>query len=118
MSAPPVIDTERLMIRPVVPADLDALRAIVGDAEPIERWMQRVNRSYAASSAGFMALVRLADLVLIGYAGVDFSGDAPVFEVRLREAARGQGYESEAERALLADARERLRVNGVTARRE
>ena len=94
------------MIRPIVPADREALRAIVGEAEPIERWMQRVTRSYAAHDAGFMALVRLADLVLIGYAGVDFNVEPPAFEVRVREGARDQGYEREAQEALLAVRRE------------
>jgi RimJ/RimL family protein N-acetyltransferase len=128
-----MIETERLVLRPWRDADLDAYAAILADPEvadwiggtltregTVER-MALSNASLASRGCGRLAVVRRADLALIGHCGLlpirDDIELAPGLEVgwALARAAWGEGYAQEAARAAIADGLQRLGLREVTA---
>lgn len=127
-----IIDTPRLRLRPWREADRDAFAALLADPEVMHDLGGPVGR--AASDAKldrYMAAIRrhgtcrlaIEDLSgrFLGYAGVMPAADGhplgPHFDIgwRLRRAAWGQGYATEAAAAALADAFGRLGVAEVLA---
>jgi RimJ/RimL family protein N-acetyltransferase len=128
--------TARLLLRPVVPGDVDALHALLTDpavrrhlldGETVSR--DFVARSIADSQAAFARIgcglyaVHEADQEplpgqrpLLGLCGFHLSGMPPERQLvyALAPAAWGQGYASEAVRAVIARARA-LRFKAIVA---
>ena len=121
MPASQELRTARLLLRPVVPGDVDALHALLTDpavrrhlldGETVSR--DFVARSIADSQAAFARIgcglyaVHEADQEpLLGMCGLHLSGMPPERQLvyALAPAAWGQGYASEAVRAVIARAR-------------
>jgi [ribosomal protein S5]-alanine N-acetyltransferase len=122
--------TERLVIRPFVAADLDALHAVYGDPE-VTRWMPPYSElddtrraleihiaEAAASRPAFWAVIDRASGELIGDAGlglVEGGGGELGLGYTLGRAWWGRGYATEAARACLRYAFEELRLPEVLA---
>jgi RimJ/RimL family protein N-acetyltransferase len=114
-----VIETDRLILRPPVDADRDAIAAVNGDPE-VYRWLamkgtraesdalvDRVQAMQAEHGYSFWVVERKTDGAILGLAGLlAMSADlppGPALEVgwRLAPAAWGQGYATEAGRAAI-----------------
>jgi RimJ/RimL family protein N-acetyltransferase len=107
-----ILETERLVLERMTPADLDFLAGLLGDPEvmvhfpkPLDRagakdWLERVLASYERTGSGF-GMVRLRDSgEAIGQVGLihrEINGQ-PELEVAYMLARRfwGQGFASEA----------------------
>jgi RimJ/RimL family protein N-acetyltransferase len=114
-----VLRTTRLLLRPLAPADLDALHAITGDAErmrfmgdgkPLSRertgeWIERSTAAFAARGYGTWAVVDEASARLVGFAGLVLTsrGETEIIWGLGRE-HEGRGLATEASRALLSHA--------------
>lgn len=129
----PVIETDRLILRPFRDADRDAFAALnadprVGDwlGGPIDRTasdatIARINRHIAEHGFGFWAAERKADARLIGMIGLRRMAPelppAPAFEAgwRLAPDAWGQGFAAEGAQAALAWGFAHLRADEIIA---
>lgn len=118
--APPVIETERLILRQWIEADREPYAALNADPEVMEHFerpltraesdaaIDRNNASLTDSGWGNWAVERRADGVLLGHVGVKPTapelpfGGAYELGYRFARRAWGQGYASEGSRALLA----------------
>jgi RimJ/RimL family protein N-acetyltransferase len=128
-----MLETERLILRSPVETDLEPFAAMSADPEVMRflgplmdteaalALLDRVRTAIAEKGYSFWALERKADGAFLGLAGVqDYKPELPLypgFEVgwRLSRAAWGQGYASEAARAAVAFAFERLNAQQVSA---
>jgi RimJ/RimL family protein N-acetyltransferase len=128
-----VIETERLVLRPWREADRESYAAMMADPD-VGAWLAgpfsraesdaRIDRSNAALEAhgyGRLAIERREDGRLIGYCGLmPIHSDLPFeggFEVGwgLAQEGWGQGYATEAARAVFADGFERLGLPEILA---
>ncbi len=118
-----VLETERLLLRPwrvseaVVQRELWAARdprvpphrRIDGDGRPTVADLEEWIRSHVPSSVGLLAVERKAARDVVGYCGLVESGRGaahePELAFELLHRARGQGYATEASRAVLDWAR-------------
>jgi len=109
----PIAQTERLLLRPFLSEDAEAMQAIFCDAEVmrfssgiktpewIRDWIVRCHEKYAAQGYGLWAVVERSSQCVIGYCGLtlfpDIDGDAEI-EVgyRLARSVWRQGYATEA----------------------
>ena len=116
--------TERLLIRAFVPADLDALFAIYGDAEVMElaggvtdrATTERCLVRYIRDGAfAYYALEERATGAVIGECGLPRLGDEVEIGWTLARSAYGRGYATEAARAVLAEALGPLGLEQVVA---
>ncbi|MES2699188.1 MAG: GNAT family N-acetyltransferase [Pseudomonadota bacterium] len=135
MAEPPFL-TERLLLRPFRDEDLAvwlehfntaAVReylAGVQSEDQARASFARMAASWNADGFGFLAIERLSDSVLIGTCGIGRVLDKPAPEPlasglqlgwQLRPEAWGQGYATEAARALLAFAFDTLALETVWA---
>lgn len=122
------LQTERLLLRPWHPEEWQAFFNLHADPMVAE-WLGGALSADQAQSAvaaihanyrvgyGVYALC-LADGTLIGAAGLQqIRADMPFCGIeatwRLQQSAQGQGYATEAMRAVLADARDRLKLNHI-----
>jgi RimJ/RimL family protein N-acetyltransferase len=128
-----VITTARLILRPWAAEDLDAYAAVLADPAvadwlggPLTReatagLMARSNAVLAAHGYARLAMIRRADGRLLGHCGLMPAGEelppAPGVEIgwALIREAWGQGYATEAARAVLADGLDRLRLSEILA---
>ena len=115
---PAQVETERLLLRDLVPDDLDALIEVLGDPvamryypAPFDRdavasWIAWARRSYAENGFGLWAVVRRSDGRFLGDCGPMLQ---PVEGMMIPEvgyhivpAEQGRGYATEAARACVA----------------
>ena len=112
-----VLETDRLALRPLTPADVDALIAVLGDPvamvhypapkdrAAVEAWIGWARASYAATGFGLWAMIRREDGAFLGDCGPMLQ---PVEGVLMPELGYhvvrsewGRGYATEAARACL-----------------
>ncbi|WP_369943749.1 GNAT family N-acetyltransferase [Xanthomonas medicagonis] len=126
-----LFESRRLFCRHVRAEDVDTLLAVygdadamrwVGDGEPLtraqcEEWVAVCARNYRTRGYGLSALVERASGDTIGFCGlVHPAGQAePELKYALRRDHWGRGLATEAARAMLAYARERLGLRHVIA---
>lgn len=129
-----MIETQRLRLRPWRDDDRAPLAVIHADPEVMDwlgvgplsaaesaAFLDRVQEAFARRGHGLLALERKADQRLIGFAGlnpIDHPPPVPQgveFTWVLARFAWGEGYATEAARALLADGLERLRLPEILA---
>lgn len=127
-----MIETERLILRPPMQADLEPFAAMSLDPEVMRHFpamldraecqamFDRINARIAACGYGFWALERKADGAFLGLTGIqDYKPEMPLSGIeagwRLARHAWGQGYASEAASAAVAFAFETLGVPEVSA---
>ena len=128
----PTLETERLRLRPFDESDLDDLYALMSDAHVLRYWdsapwterprsdafFARTLRLAAEGSAARLVVVRREDEAFLGWCGI--SGYDPGFRSAsltyvLTADVWGQGYATEAARALLTWAYDTLDLNRVQA---
>lgn len=114
----PVLTTERLILRQVVPADAPALFAVKGDraitrayaqpphpsAEITRSWIERLGQSFQRREALFWGLAMIDGGPLIGTGGfwnIDAGSAFAELGYELGRDFQGQGLMSEAVRAML-----------------
>ena len=116
----PTIDTERLLLRPLAPDDIDALAALHAEGSfwhfPLgrgqtraetEAWLDGQLRAYEVDGYGVHAVIERSSGDLAGWAGLSvphFLPEVlPAVEVgwRLGAAYRGRGYATEAGEAAI-----------------
>ena len=124
--------TLRLRLRPIAAADREALHALwtepavrrflwddrVIDLATVDGVIERSTASFAAEGFGLFALRQAGDAALLGVVGIFRlrpEGE-PELLYSLTTACFGRGLASEASRAVIADAFERLRLVRVLAR--
>lgn len=106
------LETERLLLRPMVPTDLDAFAKVVGDPwsmrfyprpfdlEMARTWIQRVGERYMRDGYGLLAVVEKERVELIGDCGpmVQETGHGTFTELgwHIRRDRQGLGFASEA----------------------
>ena len=139
MPASQELRTARLLLRPVVPGDVDALHALLTDPDVRRHLLdgETVSRDFVArsiaDSQGAFARIGcglyavhamhqeplLGQRPLLGMCGLHLSGMPPERQLvyALAPAAWGQGYASEAVRAVVARAQE-LRFKTIVATTE
>jgi RimJ/RimL family protein N-acetyltransferase len=124
------VETERLVLRPMVEEDLDALVELDGFAEvrdaidpfrehiPDDRVQRREYERRFVGNAGFVGAADRASGRLLGWFQYELADDGSgelELGYRLRPDAWGQGLATEGAAALLADALERPEVTRVYA---
>ena len=94
-TGPPTIETERLTLRPLAPGDLDAMSALLGDAEalvhwgdPLDRagardWIERNIARYEEAGIGRCAIVLRESGELVGDCGLIPTTVEEVAEIEL-----------------------------------
>lgn len=131
MTAAPVFETARLLVRRITPADVDALLLVYGDADamrfvgdgaPLTRtacaqWVEVTHQNYARRGYGMFAAVAQVQSEVIGFGGLVHPGGQPDAELKyaLRRDAWGAGYATELARGLLAYGGSMLRLPRVIA---
>jgi RimJ/RimL family protein N-acetyltransferase len=125
----PVLETERLTLREMTRADMDALLAVLGDAEsmryypkPFDRemvgaWIARNRERYAQDGFGLWAMILKATGEVIADCGlmvqvVDGSREVEV-GYHVRRDVQGQGLATEAARACMAYGFDRLGLDRI-----
>ena len=124
-----ILETERLLLRPFEPDDLDAVAAIHADPEVMRfmggvmtreqaaAWIERHRRAFEESRLGRLAIVERESREVVGRSGLAMF-DLPTPEVELGWTVRrdlwGRGYATEASRATLRLAAE-LRLARVVS---
>ncbi len=113
-----MFSTERLHVRHIEPADVDAMHAVygdadamrwVGDAVPLAReycaeWIVITQRNYALRGYGMSALAERDSSEVIGFCGLVHPGGQPEVEIKyaLRREYWGKGFATEAVTGMLA----------------
>jgi [ribosomal protein S5]-alanine N-acetyltransferase len=111
----PIIETDRLWLRELVPEDADALAAVISDPETmrfypeprdragVESWVERNRRRYQEDGHGLWAMVLRSNGEVIGDCGLTRQEVDGIDEIEIGYHVRrdlwGQGYAPEAARA-------------------
>lgn len=112
-----LLETKRLILRPIEPADARALTAVFGDplvmrfgdgpqtAAWVREWVAWVAQDYAQRGYGPLAVVQKESGEIIGYCGLFYFADIngfPEVELgyRLARSAWGRGFATEAAAAV------------------
>ena len=112
-----VVETERLLLRPLSVLDAEAMQRVFGDPEVmrfgpgvrtpawVEGWLCDCLESYATRGFGLLALVEKRSGEVIGYCGLSHCPDVagrPEIEIgyRLARPFWGRGYATEGVRAI------------------
>jgi len=109
-----ILETERLLLREFVPEDVDALAAVLSDAETmcyypavldragVAAWIERNRRRYADTGHGLWAMILKSSGELIGDCGLSRQNVDGIDEIEIGYHVRrdmwGRGYASEAAR--------------------
>ena len=117
-----LIRTERLVLRPMGPADLDAMLAVYGDADAMRwvgdgrpitdaecrEWVAKTATNHAERGYGMCALVEREGGEVVGFGGLVHPGGQEQVEIKyaLRRDRWGRGLATEAVAALLAHGRD------------
>lgn len=127
----PELRSERLRLRPLLPADREALHRLwidpdvrrflwddrVIDLETVDGVIARSRELFESEGFGLFALERRGDDALLGTCGIyRFPEREPELIYSLARSCWGQGYATEASRVVIADAFERLGFTRVLAR--
>lgn len=119
MDRQPILHGERLLLRPLVAADWDALFAVAADPQiwalhpSHDRWQERVFRAFfddALAGGGALAIIDQAKGVLIGssrFGALEAGGPPDEIEIGwsfLDRAHWGGGYNAEFKRLMIAHA--------------
>jgi len=123
----PIIETERLWLRELVPEDADALAAVISDPETmrfypeprdragVESWVERNRRRYLEDGHGLWAMVLRSNGEVIGDCGLTRQKVDGIDEIEIGYHVRrdlwGRGYAPEAARACQAHGFETLKAN-------
>ena len=107
-----ILETNRLILRPLTEEDFDAWTAVLGDPEvmyayehgfspeEVRQWIQRQQERYAKDGFGLWALIEKTSGQLIGDCGItlqDWNGrEVPEIGYRLRRDRWRQGFAIEA----------------------
>jgi [ribosomal protein S5]-alanine N-acetyltransferase len=126
-----VIETNRLFLREFVPEDVDALAAVISDAETmrfypeprnragVESWIERNRRRYREDGHGLWAMVLKSTGELIGDCGLARQSVDGVDEIEIGYHVRrdmwGQGLAPEAAAACRDHGFERLQADRLIA---
>jgi ribosomal-protein-alanine N-acetyltransferase len=127
-----IVQTKRLTLRNLQLTDGNPMMDIFGDAEVmrfgdgvhtrewVDSWLQRCLESYRSRGFGPYAVVERSSSDLIGYCGLfhfpDINGHEEIeLGYRLKRAAWGQGYATEAARAIRDFAFHALKPNRLIA---
>lgn len=127
-----LIETPRLRLRPFTPADLDAFTALAADpefqawsltgpldADQAQRKLEALIALYETQGFSKWAIEMRQAPRIIGYCGLgleEIEGRSlPEFGYRLAPASRGQGLATEAARAAIEDAFDRLGMSEIHA---
>lgn len=129
--AKPIYQTERLLVRHLNDADIDAMHAVYGDAgamrwvddgRPLDRegcleWIELTKTNYATRGYGMSALVLKQSGSVVGFCGIVHPGSRPEPEVKyaLLQEYWGQGLATEAVGGMLAYAAEQLGLRRIIA---
>jgi len=129
--SPTLITTERLVVRRLLPNDVDALLAVygdpesmlwVGDGQPLDRaaceqWVAVTERNVATRGYGMSAMVERASGAVIGFVGLVHPGgqELPELKYALKRTHWGLGLATEAARAMLAWGAERFGLSTIIA---
>lgn len=113
-----LFETERLVVRELLEADVDAMYAIYGDAaamrwvgdsrpltrEQCVRWLEVTRKNYKILGYGMAALALRGSGAVAGFCGIVHPGGQPQAEIKyaLLRQYRGQGLATEAVKAMLA----------------
>jgi ribosomal-protein-alanine N-acetyltransferase len=125
------LETERLLLRPLTPNDVDAIFAIIGDPitmqyyprsftrEDAVEWIKRNLGRYANDEHGLLAVVLKSSGEVIGDCGLSWqlADDQPVLELgyHLQRDHWGHGYAAEAARAYMDHAFRELAVEKLVS---
>jgi len=128
---PALFETPRLVVRALIPSDVDALLRIYGDPTVVrwvgdgqaltsaeaEAWIDVTQRNYAQRGYGMSAVLRAAGREPIGYCGIVHPQDQVEPEIKYAYAREhwGQGYATEAVRGMLAYGRSTFALGAVIA---
>jgi len=122
-----ILETERLLLREFVPGDVDALAAVLSDAETmryypavldragVAAWIERNRRRYADPGHGLWAMILISSGELIGDCGLSRQNVDGIDEIEIGYHVRrdmwGRGYAPEAARACQEYGFDRLGAN-------
>jgi [ribosomal protein S5]-alanine N-acetyltransferase len=129
VQVPPVLTTERLILRPYQPGDLDAMAAMFDDPDVtamtyLGRRTRAQTEAVLADYTGFMAANGHGMYAILDRKTDDYLGEAGVFmspldrlalRYALVKSAWGKGYAVEASQAVLADCFGRLGLDALMA---
>jgi [ribosomal protein S5]-alanine N-acetyltransferase len=117
VDSPHVIETERLVLRRMIPKDEDALLSVLGDAvamryyphafsrDEVKQWIERWMTSYAENGYGLYAMALKSTGEVIGdcgYARQDVEGTTEIeIGYHVLRSLQGKGFATEAARACV-----------------
>jgi RimJ/RimL family protein N-acetyltransferase len=114
MSSTPLIETERLRLRPVASGDLDEMVRLHADPlvarfmgppdrEWLTKWLRSSEEEWAERGHGRLAIVEQESDRFVGRSGLKYWSQFEETEIgwALHAEARGRGYATEAARAVL-----------------
>ncbi len=123
--------TARLSVREIVASDVDAMLSVYGDQEVVrwvadgqplardlcEKWVAVTHANYAKRGYGMFALVANDGGQIVGFIGLVHPDKQVEVEIKyaLHRQYWGQGYATEAAKALLAYAASRFAIQEVIA---
>ncbi|HEX7879773.1 MAG TPA: GNAT family N-acetyltransferase [Candidatus Eisenbacteria bacterium] len=126
-----LITTERLVIRRLLPGDVDELFAVygdpesmrwVGDGQPLDRaaceqWVGVTERNVTTRGYGMSVMVDRASGEVVGFVGLVHPGgqELPELKYALKRDQWGKGLATEAARAMLAWGADRFGLTTIIA---
>jgi RimJ/RimL family protein N-acetyltransferase len=109
------LDTPRLLLRPFVPGDVDAIHAVYADPD-VMRWVDSYSAHQRAHGFAFWAVLERESGALIGDAGLHSTVVGEVeLGYTLAKSAWGRGYATEAAGAWIQAAFGELGIREVIA---